>query len=833
MRQIALLITNIQGDSETLTLIRDATFNSKVNGEKLLTFSVSPNDPGFDFVIPESIIQFRNAEYIIRRVNEKDFGNKTYKQVEAVHRFFIDMIDCFQYQLHTGSQTFVAALSRVFGPTPYHFQVIGSFGAEEFENFGRDNCLSLFKTVLERYGAEFTVQSRTVTIQKRIGQNTDFQFRWGVNLKAIDKQEDTDNFSTHIEGFGGEEREDGTFPVHEKYTSPNAKIFGIRHAEPVYDERRTVAANMQQHLRDVLIDEPQLSVTVSLADLRQAGYASNYPEVGDWGFIVYEPMNNFVAEARIVEVTETLNALLEPIDIQVTLSNVRQRMTETVTRFANTSKKLDRILAGQDKVPMGGLADAVRIATNALLSARTELNFEDGIKAISKVNSNHIVLFNSAGIGISTDGLQTFRNAITAFGVVAESIMAGVITQGGSRSVMISGGYVYTFDGNDLNASFGQHGLEFFALNGDLACTLYPSRSISNPNVRGATLTMEPNAYFSIAYQQGQHRYQSFDTSQERGQTIVAGAVRSQQQGSRLSMYANAAMIGADLGNSIFGSRVTDQAHMQLIQTSSRNNVQIGFGGYTNRNDSVFELVHNLNAEQVTVMMTARSNGVTFPSYSTWFGQRQARISPVSNGVQWTAGNGNYIYQHESNGQVEIYMGGRMMHAFKADGTKQGGAISVDDELLGMSPVDSPQYLIEYMIMDVEPGKRIFIDERFLKAVGGKFAIFPANGASLKKDNKSFVVGGAEPTDVRIVGERYDKAGAFWQLQDDWANRDQEFGPANIDVTFEDRQDDQIKIEDQEAVYNAESRETARARAASVTSYVIENRGTRNELDHG
>ncbi|MDQ0208877.1 phage tail protein [Alkalicoccobacillus murimartini] len=308
------------------------------------------------------------------------------------------MNDCFQYETFTGSQTFNAALNRVFGPTPYNFVVVDSFMSESFENFGRDNCLSLFQNVLQRYGAEFTVQSKTVTIKREIGVKTDFQFRWGVNLKGMDKQEDTNNFSTYIEGFGGEEREDGTFPVHEKYTSPNAEIFGIRHADAEYDERRTVPSNMQAYLKRTLIDQPQLSVTVSLAEVTATGYTEGRPTEGDWGFIVYEPMGNFQAEARIAEINEVLDANLDPIDTSVTLSSIRRRMTDTVTRFANTSKKVDRLLNGQGKLPYNVLDDAIKIATEALHSAMTEVVFDNELHLIEKTNSNHRVILNSGGV---------------------------------------------------------------------------------------------------------------------------------------------------------------------------------------------------------------------------------------------------------------------------------------------------------------------------------------------------------------------------------------------------------------------------------------------------
>src|SRR5699024_5136075 len=67
--------------------------------------------------------------------------------------------------------------------------------------------------------------------------------------------------------------------------------------------------------------------------------------------------------------------------------------------------------------------EAIKNATQALKSAQTELKFENGILAIDKNDPNKVVLFNSAGVGISSDGGNTFKNSITGEGVVAETVI--------------------------------------------------------------------------------------------------------------------------------------------------------------------------------------------------------------------------------------------------------------------------------------------------------------------------------------------------------------------------------------------------------------------------
>ncbi|MDC3412512.1 phage tail protein [Terrihalobacillus insolitus] len=428
-------ITDVNGNSELLTNTKIKR-KRKVNGEKTLSFFVVPdesNKHSFPLVDSESIIEFNNEEYVIKVVKEKNAGQKTIKQVEAVHRFFHDMINAYQYDLHNGSMTFSDDLTFVFSNTPYTFSIIDTFYAESFQNFGRDNCLSLFKKVIERYGAEFRVEGTHVYLEREIGSKTDFQYRYKHNVKTIDKEINTHNLATIIRGYGGEPDDNGVYPIEEEYISPNYDKFGEMHAPAVVDERITTIDGMQDRLQKDIVDEPQLSLTIDIVDLRSAGYNYNTANEGDYGFIIYEPMSVDI-EARIVEINEDFDYNLKPIKTAVTISNLRQNATDVMTRLSQTSKTVDRLMRGQEKIPYNVLDSAVKNATESLQSAQTELEFENGIIARDKNDPNLLVLFNSNGIGISTDGGATFTEAITSDGFV---LSAGAIGQLEANNIKI------------------------------------------------------------------------------------------------------------------------------------------------------------------------------------------------------------------------------------------------------------------------------------------------------------------------------------------------------------------------------------------------------------
>lgn len=453
-----LPITNILGETHLLTGVKQVSRKKKVNGEKTISFVVIPtgtNNHSFESVDNESRIVFDKEPYIIKRIQERNIGNTSIKQVEAVHAFFNDMINSYQYDMHSGSQTFFAAMQRVFGPTDYTFSIVDSFSSKEFDNFGRDNCLSLFKTALDRYGAEFEVIGKRVYLKEKIGADTGFQLRWKKNIKSIEKQVNTDGLATVIRGFGGKPDDNGIYPIEREYRSLNESIFGELHATAVYDERITTITGMDERLKKDLIDEPQLSITVHIAEID-----GDVKNEGDSGFIIYEPMN-VKLKARAVEIDETFEFFEKEwnvIQTAVTLANLRTQLKDITTRFANTSKRLDRLFEGRESLPYNVLPEAMRIAAEAINNSLTEIQYPPGQGMVLRDpnDDNLLVRLTSAGIGLSEDGGQTYRSALTGAGIVTNELVAGVIRTNNIQIVgeddlfYWNGEGLFAYDPNDL-----------------------------------------------------------------------------------------------------------------------------------------------------------------------------------------------------------------------------------------------------------------------------------------------------------------------------------------------------------------------------------------------
>ncbi|MBT2682665.1 phage tail protein [Bacillus sp. ISL-37] len=448
-----LTITDINGNTEGLTGYKSLKRYRNVSGEKSLAFFVMPtqqNDHSFEIVAEESIVEFDGEPYRIKQIAEKPKGQTYVKEVVALHTFF-DLIDDHKYELHNGPLTFTAALDFVLGGTGYTWSIVDSFLAQNWQNFGDNNRLSLLQDVVKRYGAEFSLVGTHLTFRKRIGNATDFQFRYNYNVKTLARDVNTNNLSTYIKGYG-KQNEDGTYVVESEYTSPNASTFGIRHAKPVRDERYTTLDGLNERLVAELQDTPEISITVDFADMRRAGYPYDVPSEGDDVFLIYEPMGIDV-EARAMEITELFTEGSDlPIKTEVTIANLR---SSVIDRWADTEKQVRDMIGSDGKVKIDILDAAVQRATEALKSAQTELEFNNGIIARAKDNPNHLVLITSAGIGVSTDGGNTFTEAITHMGVNTSVLTAGQID---ANLITVMGGTLDAYSLIDANGLYVKGG---------------------------------------------------------------------------------------------------------------------------------------------------------------------------------------------------------------------------------------------------------------------------------------------------------------------------------------------------------------------------------------
>lgn len=120
-----------------------------------------------------------------------------------------------------------------------------------------------------------------------------------------------------------------------------------------------------------------------------------------------------------------------------------------------------------------------------------------------------------------------------------------------------------------------------------------------------------------------------------------------------------------------------------------------------------------------------------------------------------------------TGGQVVFYMdGGVARHAFRADGTKLGGSIVIDGEVLGMSPIDSPRVLLQDIILGVQAtpeGTPVTLDAKLMQVLDG-YGVWPSQPVEIRdKTQAGFMVVGEGVVDLQIIGARKGYGDTYWQ----------------------------------------------------------------------
>jgi len=440
-------------------LLQATTTNDyELNGNQFLTFRILPSKVNELFIhdITEmwEVVDLDGITHKIVYIRKSGEGKKLSVQVKAIPKIYDDLDSQRIYERYDQHMTAQACFTLIFDGSGYNFVLVDSFDAVQWEGFGEgDTRLTLFKNALNRYGAEFRIQGNTVYIEKVIGRDTQFQYRYRLNATNIVQENDATAYYTYARGYGdygdGEGGEDWqNAKLIREYTSPVAGILGIREAPPIKNGNITTVETMDEQLKTLVDESLKISVSATIHDLRKQGYALAQPELGDRVFLIDERIG-LDAEVRVVDMSINRNWKGEVIDLSLTFGTpglVKRHQSNLQSAIQN----ITGLLEGRVKLPFNALDEAVKTATQALKSAETELEFNNGILAIDRNNPNNIVIFNSAGIGISNDGGNTFSTAMTGAGIVADVITSGALRT--NNATIIGEDNYFFWDGNSLQA---------------------------------------------------------------------------------------------------------------------------------------------------------------------------------------------------------------------------------------------------------------------------------------------------------------------------------------------------------------------------------------------
>jgi phage minor structural protein len=421
-----LVVTSLQEQTEALTDYKGLTRKRRVNGERSLSFllfKTARNAHAFDLVQEESVVFNDGHEYRIKRIEERTLCGTPVKQVQAQHVFF-DIIDDFQYATLSGTLNIVQALNHVFAVTDWTYVNQGAFDSVEFDNFGNDNALALFQTILERYGAEFDITGpRQVTLKNKIGVRRDAQFRFRYNIKTLSRHVDTSNLSTYIKGYGKQTKDESGNVISQvtaEYTSPNAAIFGIRHAKPVVDERFTSTESLQAHLQKVINDEPEVSIEIEVVELLKNGVPLHEYDLGDEIYLIYEPLNIDLI-VRIMEITDYPESNKSP---SIVLGNVMKKASDYMASFSQVQKALKNVMDDEGNLTL---------QLKRLYSDTNIYHDNTGSWYISPEDPNRYVHIGSGGIDVHRGLIRVERDDGYPI-IIGGKLQVGLDVQGAEPS---------------------------------------------------------------------------------------------------------------------------------------------------------------------------------------------------------------------------------------------------------------------------------------------------------------------------------------------------------------------------------------------------------------
>ena len=423
-------------DGEEYFLQGVINHEQELNGDERIDIEIEYTDMNSEFLSKQDdlkmwIILFEGKEYRIISSKQTGFGDKYRISVTAV-LYMLDWLNSHRvYERIDASLTVTEAFNIVFNDTPFTYLTVNPSPSNRFEGIGEgETRLEIFKTFIDRYGYEFKIVGNVVYLYNQIGNDANFEYRYKVNTQNIEKEVDASEMWTYARGYGNYSDDDSDTDVIEKaklkreYTSPLAKIIGIREAPPIRDGRVTITSTMDESLKKLVEESVKISFTADIYDMSQQGYDYQHAVLGDRVFLVDERIG-LDTEIRVVKITRNFSSTGQILDLEITFGSSNMA-DQYGSNLSTAAKDIADLIQGRKSLPFQALDIISKSMVTKIQNTSSELMFDDlGIHAIDKKNANNIVTMNSSGWMLSTDGGRTAKTALTAEGIVADTITSG------------------------------------------------------------------------------------------------------------------------------------------------------------------------------------------------------------------------------------------------------------------------------------------------------------------------------------------------------------------------------------------------------------------------
>lgn len=504
----------------------------RINSDYTLTFTVPMNSEDFREKLPLKghVMDERGQFYVINSRQRSRDGRKLTAQISCTHVMFKLTDYKFPYASYMaegyGIQiTQLTTLIQSATGGRFSISVDDTFDLVDVKDFGRGNCLQALNDVVTLYGAEVESDNFTIHLRKKIGsQASDMQYRLGKNIVSSTFSDDGGSLCTRLFAQMKDGRtwigEPASILSEEEQARlsaiPGAIVNGklavnylvSQYADawasdsvPYFDDELIAQdiedpAKLVNAARKALAEReiPTVEVSVNAADLFKIDGTEPKPGLGDTVTCVDPELGLTNITARITELTEY------PFETdkhsQVTVANVMKRDYAQIIADLDKAKRTFTDLLSGGRIRAEAFEEYARLAVIDVDNSKTEVKYDiRGILLQDKTDARNQVLLTSNGIVVSTDGGTTARTAITARGVVAETIVGQL---GSFVSLLIgSGNNVTQVNTNGIaagHATFSQAPFQV-AMNGDvIARSIKLTGQIDNSamyssDITGGTIT--------------------------------------------------------------------------------------------------------------------------------------------------------------------------------------------------------------------------------------------------------------------------------------------------------------------------------------------------------
>ena len=425
-------------DGEEYFLQGVINHEQELNGDERIDIEIEYTDMNSEFLSKQDdlkmwIILFEGKEYRIISSKQTGFGDKYRISVTAV-LYMLDWLNSHRvYERIDASLTVTEAFNIVFNDTPFTYLTVNPSPSNRFEGIGEgETRLEIFKTFIDRYGYEFKIVGNVVYLYNQIGNDANFEYRYKVNTQNIEKEVDASEMWTYARGYGNYSDDDSDTDVVEKaklkreYTSPLAKIIGIREAPPIRDGRVTQQATMDANLKKTVDESVKISFTADIYDMSQQGYDYQHAVLGDRVFLVDERIG-LDTEIRVVKITRNFSSTGQILDLEITFGSSNMA-DQYGSNLSTAAKDIADLIQGRKSLPFQALDIISKSMVTKIQNTTSEIIYDtNGQHFMDKKNNNNIMTMNSSGLLLSTDGGKTAKTAITAEGIVADTITTGTL----------------------------------------------------------------------------------------------------------------------------------------------------------------------------------------------------------------------------------------------------------------------------------------------------------------------------------------------------------------------------------------------------------------------